>query len=119
MSARSLALAAARSLLLATFVLLVAGAAAACPVCTGGETRESQIGYLIGTIALSLSPLLLIGGIAFALWRRARRLAAEAEQADAEASPGARAPVPPARVRPQDVPPAHPVSGRLRRPSAS
>lgn len=51
--------------------------AAACAVCGAGANDGSVVGFLIGTILLSLTPLALIGGAVFYLLRRARRIAAE------------------------------------------
>lgn len=51
--------------------------AVACSVCSSGRDDETQLAFLIGTIFLSLTPLALIGGVAWALWRRAKRIAAE------------------------------------------
>lgn len=51
--------------------------ALACAVCSSGRDDETQLAFLIGTIFLSLTPLALIGGVAWALWRRVKRIAAE------------------------------------------
>jgi len=69
--------------------------ARACPVCTGGMTSDAQLAYLLGSIALSVAPLALIGVGVWLLARRLRR--AEAERAAAapeRRSPSAATPLP-------------------------
>jgi len=51
--------------------------AAACAVCGPSANDKSVVGFLIGTILLSVTPLALIGGTVLYLVRRARRIAAE------------------------------------------
>jgi hypothetical protein len=51
--------------------------AQACSVCTGGDDESVSAAFLAGTILLSVLPLAWIGGVAFWLVRRARRLRAE------------------------------------------
>ena len=87
--------------------------AAACAVCSSGRDDETQLAFLIGTIFLSLTPLFLIGGVAYALWRRAKRLAAD-EAAGVIRLPERRAPRP---AGPPGEPAAapRPAAGALRR----
>ncbi len=65
---------------LAAFLLAGAPRAAeACSVCMSGRDDETRAAFLGTTVLLSILPLLLIGGIAWWVWRLARRQAAEAE----------------------------------------
>jgi cbb3-type cytochrome oxidase subunit 3 len=63
--------------LVALVVALAPRAALACSVCTGQDDESVNAAFLAGTILLSLLPLLWIGGVAWFLARRARRLRAE------------------------------------------
>jgi hypothetical protein len=65
--------------LLSLAVLALAGAAAACPVC-GYASDSQRLSYLLGTAALSLLPLGMVGGFVGYLvvhHRRADRAAAK------------------------------------------
>lgn len=69
-----------RAALAVVAALALAGAprlAAACPVCGGGANDRTQGAFVIGSLLLSILPLALIGGAAWFLVRRARRIAAE------------------------------------------
>lgn len=50
-------------------------AAAACAVCTGGQTDEVRYAFLWTTGLLSALPVGLVGGVVWYLRRRARELA--------------------------------------------
>ena len=50
-------------------------AALACPVCFGGDA-DNRAEFIGTTLFLTLLPLLMIGGLALFLWRRAVRLEA-------------------------------------------
>lgn len=63
--------------------------ALACTVCTGGESPDVGRAFLIGSLALSLLPLLSAGGLAFWIWRRSRTLARPAPRGAPSAEPGA------------------------------
>ena len=54
--------------------------ASACSVCFGGETETRQAFYTTA-LALTVLPVIMIGGGAYALHRRFRKLAEE-EEAD-------------------------------------
>jgi hypothetical protein len=56
-------------------------AAHACYVCMSGRDDDSGRAFLLGSVALSLLPFALFGGIGLFLWRRFR--AAERTEADA------------------------------------
>ncbi len=64
-------------LLALLFVVVAPFAAQACPVCTGADDESVNAAFLAGTILLSVLPLIWIGGVAWWLVRRARRLQAE------------------------------------------
>jgi hypothetical protein len=53
------------------------GLANACPVCGGGANDKTQFGFLVGSILLSVLPLALVGGLAWVVVRRVRRIEAE------------------------------------------
>jgi heme/copper-type cytochrome/quinol oxidase subunit 2 len=56
---------------------LLPGLVSACSVCTAGREEENQLAFLLSTIFMSLLPLIVIGTIVFALWRRIRKLEEE------------------------------------------
>jgi hypothetical protein len=60
--------------------LAVADPAAACAVCTGGQTDQVRYAFLWTTGLLSALPLGLIGGVVWFVRRRARELAAKRAQ---------------------------------------
>jgi len=62
---------------LGALVVCSPGLARACAVCGGGANDQTQVGFLAGTLLLSILPLALIGGIALWIRGRARRIAAE------------------------------------------
>ena len=59
-------------------VALAPRASSACSVCMGSASDAAQKGFLIGSVFLSVLPLVLIGAIAFWVRRRARLLANDA-----------------------------------------
>ena len=59
---------------LAAALLLAPHAAQACPVCTGGQKEEVGRAFLVGSLFLSILPLVLIGAGAWWLRRRARAI---------------------------------------------
>jgi hypothetical protein len=71
--------------LLVAALLLAPRAALACPVCTGGQKAEVGRAFLVGSVALSVLPLLAAGAAAWWLRRRARSLAASSATAAAHA----------------------------------
>ena len=50
--------------------------ASACAVCTAGRDDESRAAFLFMPIFMSVTPLALIGGGVFWLWRRAKAVEA-------------------------------------------
>lgn len=62
---------------LGALVVCSPGLAWACSVCGGGANDQTQVGFLAGTLLLSLLPLALIGGIVLWLRGRARRITAQ------------------------------------------
>jgi hypothetical protein len=67
--------------------LLLPDPAAACAVCTGGQTDQVRYAFLWTTGFLSALPLGLIGGVVWFVRRRARELAEKhARPADATVS---------------------------------
>jgi hypothetical protein len=74
---------------LATALVLAPQAALACPKCLSGRSDETRLAYLLTTVFLSVFPLLMIGGLAFWLVRRARVLngAQQASAAGARSEP--------------------------------
>ncbi len=64
--------------------------ASACPMCIAGQ-GGNQRAFAIGSIFLSITPLLAIGGMVWYLRRRARALAAAEAARDAEPLPAAQA----------------------------
>ena len=69
-----------RAALLATFLLLAPRASLACAVCMSGREEASKWAFIVTTIALSLLPLSLIGGMVWWIRRRLRQL--DADEAD-------------------------------------
>jgi cbb3-type cytochrome oxidase subunit 3 len=86
---------------IAAFVLAAPSAARACAVCTGQDSASTQLGFLMGTIFLSVLPLVLLGGLLLFIRARVRKRAAEEaagvirlpERADARRT-ASRAPAP-------------------------
>lgn len=60
--------------------LLLGQEAAACSVCTGGSTPESQYAFFWASLAISILPLAMLGGILLWIHRR-MRMAERAESA--------------------------------------
>jgi len=52
-------------------------AAEACAVCLSSRGDASQLGFLVGTLIMLPLPFLVVGGLIFYFWRRARAAAAE------------------------------------------
>ena len=52
--------------------------AGACAVCSAGRDEENRFAFLMMTIFMSVTPLLLIGGLVY--WIRSRFLAQEARE---------------------------------------
>ena len=70
-----------RAALLAAFLLLAPRASLACAVCMSGREEASKWAFIVTTIALSLLPVSLVGGMVWWIRRRLRQLEAdEAEQ---------------------------------------
>ncbi len=67
-------------------LLLAPRAALACPVCTGGQKAEVGRAFLLGSVTLSILPLLAIGAGVWWLRRRARTIAESSASAAAHAS---------------------------------
>jgi hypothetical protein len=53
--------------------------ATACSVCTAGRDEENQAAFLLSTLFMSLLPLIVIGSVVFALWRRVQKLEREGD----------------------------------------
>jgi hypothetical protein len=51
----------------------------ACAVCSAGRDEENAAAFLISTIFMSLTPLLVIGSIVYLLYRRIQKFDAEKE----------------------------------------
>jgi heme/copper-type cytochrome/quinol oxidase subunit 2 len=87
-----------REALVALWVALLVSApraAEACSVCTAGREEENQLAFILTTIFLSITPLLMVGGVLLFIVRRIR--AAERESAE---PPSAHIPLtPPSTVR--------------------
>jgi hypothetical protein len=66
--------------------LLAPRAALACPVCTGGQKEEVGRAFFLGSVALSILPLVAIGAGVWWLRRRARANGASDETSAAHAS---------------------------------
>jgi len=62
--------------LLASALLLAPRVALACSVCTGGQKAEVNRAFLVGSLFLSVLPLLAAGGAVWWLRRRARAIEA-------------------------------------------
>jgi hypothetical protein len=60
---------------LASLAWLAPRAAQACAVCVSSRDDGSQLGFLLGTLVMLPLPFVVIGGIAFFLWRRSRSAA--------------------------------------------
>jgi len=71
---------------LALGLLLAPHAALACPVCTGGQKEEVGRAFFLGSVTLSILPLVAIGAGVWWLRRRARAIAASSGTATAHAS---------------------------------
>lgn len=74
--------------------LLAPELAGACAVCSAGREEENRFAFLMMTLFMSVTPLLLIGGLVY--WIRSRVLAQESREAiaaglaqEAEAQDGA------------------------------
>jgi heme/copper-type cytochrome/quinol oxidase subunit 2 len=75
--------------LAAWVVVQVPSVAAACSVCTAGRDDENAAAFLISTIFMSLTPLIVIGGIIYLLVHRVRKFEAERQaRRDAASTPG-------------------------------
>jgi hypothetical protein len=74
---------------LAAALLTLAGlaprAAEACAVCINARDDGTQFAFLLGTLIMTPLPFLVVGGIAFFLWRRSR--SAELEVIRSASSP--------------------------------
>ena len=53
--------------------------ATACSVCTVGRDEENAAAFLLTTIFMSVTPLIVIGSIVYLLWRRVRKFEAAKE----------------------------------------
>jgi hypothetical protein len=53
--------------------------ALACDSCIAASSSAVQWAFITGSIFLSVTPLVVVGGFVWWLWRRARRLAEEEE----------------------------------------
>ena len=73
------------AVIVAAAVALGPELASACAVCSAGRDEENQFAFLLMTIFMSLTPLLLIGGLVY--WIRRRYLAAEQRTSEVVASP--------------------------------
>jgi hypothetical protein len=71
---------------LAAALLLAPRAAFACPVCSGGQKEEVGRAFFLGSVILSILPLVAAGALAWWLRRRARALAASSAAVAAHAS---------------------------------
>ncbi|HEB91727.1 MAG TPA: hypothetical protein ENI85_19285 [Deltaproteobacteria bacterium] len=58
---------------------LLPSLARACSVCTAGRDEENAAAFLLTTIFMSILPLAALGTLVFVIWRRFRKLEAEAE----------------------------------------
>lgn len=69
----------ARTTLLLVLVALLAlpDAASACPMCLANQGGGTGTAFAIGSVFLSVTPLLVIGGAVWWLRRRARALASD------------------------------------------
>jgi hypothetical protein len=67
-------------------LLLAPRAALACPVCTGGQKAEVGRAFFLGSVTLSMLPLLAIGAGVWWVRRRARAIAESSASAAAHAS---------------------------------
>jgi hypothetical protein len=65
--------------------------ASACPMCMAGQGGGTQRAFAIGSLFLSITPLVAIGAVVWYLRRRARQIAAQ--QAEAPPEPAAPASV--------------------------
>ena len=90
---------AAAAALLGTWIVAAPRLAEACAVCSPNDGDPAQYAFARASIFLSVMPLLLLGGIGWWVWRRARKLAAD-EAAGVIRLPGRyeRPPVPPAEA---------------------
>lgn len=61
--------------------------AEACSVCSAGRDEENAAAFLLSTIFMSLTPLIVIGSIVYALFRRVRKFEAEQEARREAATP--------------------------------
>jgi cbb3-type cytochrome oxidase subunit 3 len=50
----------------------------ACPVCTAGRDEANRVAFIATTAFLTFLPLLMVGGVIWWLFRRARRHAVDA-----------------------------------------
>jgi BioD-like phosphotransacetylase family protein len=64
--------------LLAAALCAAPRVALACPVCTGGQKEEVNRAFLVGSLFLSVLPLIAAGTLVFWLRRRARAIEATA-----------------------------------------
>jgi hypothetical protein len=71
----------------ALVALVLPELAAACPMCMAGQGGGTQKAFAIGSLFLSITPLVAIGAVVWYLRRRARAI--EAERAAAPEAPPA------------------------------
>jgi len=66
------------------FVLAAPSVSSACAVCSAGKDEENAAAFLLSTVFMSLTPLIVIGTLVYVLYRRIQKL--EAESATSESS---------------------------------
>ena len=90
-----------------SLVLASPAVSQACAVCMSGRDDENRTAFIAMTAFMTTMPFLLIGGIVFWLWRRAKAMALE--EAAAESQNTAAGPIPHAsptetrRARPSPI----------------
>jgi len=75
----------ARAAALLAIAWLAPRAAQACAVCVSSLDDGTQFGFMLGTLIMTPTPFLVVGGVIYFLWRRAR--AAELELNRSSSSP--------------------------------
>ena len=68
-----------RALFVLPLLLLAPLETSACPLCIAAQDKNVQIAYMIASAFMTFLPLGLIGGLIYALRRRARLLELERE----------------------------------------
>lgn len=71
----------------ALLLLAAPRAAQACSVCTAGREEENQLAFILTTIFMSVTPLIVVGAVVLFIVRRVRAAEREAAPLEGTAAP--------------------------------